>query len=158
MRYALSFILLLTAAGCAQMPSFQGAPPDADAFPNQELTYRVHGSVDATIQHIQDTLTRRNVRSTPPMKRSPSVFIISAYIYEPLTGAERRARRTAFRFTVIGMPESLSSSPCSTVAVASLTQSKGVFEEQWSIQESDKTFTSSAWPIMQQEFSTKECK
>lgn len=158
MRQAVSVLMLLLVVGCATAPSSQDPPPDITDFPKQELTYRVRGSVDGVVQDIQDTLTRRNVRATPPMLRAPNVVVVSAYVTEPAGAADRRIRRTAFRFTITAMAASGSSGTCSTVAVASLTQSKGNFEERWSIQESDKTFASSAWQTVQREITAKECK
>ena len=158
MRHIVSALLLLLVVGCATAPSSQDPPPDITDFPKQELTYRVRGSVEEVVQDIQGALTRRNVRATPPMLRAPNVVVVSAYVTEPASAADRRIRRTAFRFTVALYSTSGSSGTCSTVAVSSLTQSKGNFEERWSVQESDKTFASGAWQTVQREITAKECK
>jgi hypothetical protein len=159
MRQLFLIATLFLISGCMGLPKSLDQGPGIDDFPKQELIYRVSGDVVKAVESIQSSLTRRKVPSTPPMIRAPSVFVVSAYVVEPKGNSDRRVRRTAFLFTVAPIAQGSAGGPaCSTVAVASLTQSRGTFEERWSVQEEDKGFESLAWPVIYQEITAKECK
>ena len=140
------------------MPTSGDKPPDIDDFPAQELVFRFRGDADASLKAIQNYLSERKLPSTPPMIRAPKVFVVTAYVVEPTMPTDRRVRRTAFRLTIAPEAQVAGQSACTTLSIASLTKSRGKFEELWSVQDPDKTYQSSAWPDLRGEISKRECK
>lgn len=151
------FTLLTAGAlfGCGGL-AVNVAPPGVDEFPQQELPFRVAGDNDTVLRGIQDYLVSQGLPSIVTV-RAPRTFVVTTYIEEPRMPADRRVRRSAFRLG-LSQTGANSASPCTSVAVVSLTKSRGIHEELWSIQESDTTFVSSAWPELKALLEKRMCK
>ncbi len=152
---ALAFSLLLS--GCSMTgPSSEVAPPKVDEFPQHEVQFRVLDDVDAALRSVQEYLAMRGLASIATV-RAPKIFVITTYVDEPSRETDRRVRRTAFRIALSPLPNQ-SGQNCTALAVSTLTKSRGIKEEIWSVQESDMTFESSAWPDLRKQIASKACK
>lgn len=157
MKYVCALALLVLLSGCAMMaPSSGVAPPAVDEFPQQELQFRTTGDVDTALRSVQDYLAMRRLASNATV-RAPKIFVVTTYVDEPRADTDRRVRRTAFRIALspLAVQGGLS---CTALAIASLTKSRGIREESWSVQESDATFESSAWPELRKQIASQSCK
>jgi hypothetical protein len=143
-------------AGCeASMPHAVSNAPEVDEFPEEELPFRVGSTQETTVRAIQDHLVQRGLPSVVTL-RAPKTFIVTTYFQEPKNEADRRVRRTAIRLAVAPL-QPTGSSACTSVAVVTLTKSRGIHEELWSRQESDTAFTSNAWPEIKALLSKRLC-
>ena len=154
-RIVACLILAGVLSGCAGIP-INVAPPGIEEFPQGELPFRVVGDNEMVLQRIQDYLVSRGLPSVVTV-RGRKTFVVTTYVEEPRRPEDRRLRRTAFRLALSQSWES-SSALCTSVAVVSLTQSRGIREEAWSVQDTDTTFVSSIWPEMKALLEKKVCK
>ncbi len=155
MRPSMAPGLICFLFGCAGI-SRSVAPPDVDAFPQEELSFQIAGDDGKVLRDIQDYLANRGWPAVVTV-RAPKTFIVTTYVREPNKSSERRFRRTAFRLGLSQIRRT-GTSPCTSVAVVSLTMSRGIHEELWSVQESDATFVSSAWPELKSLLEKEACR
>ena len=156
MRVIIIFGIACVLFGCAPMGMISASAPNVDEFPTQELPFRVAGDKEAVLMEIQDYLVIRGLPSEVTI-RAPKIFIVTTYIIEPHRVEDRRIRMTAFRFTLTKI-QTNNTSPCTSVAVVSITKSRGIHEEIWSIQDSDTKYVSSAYPEIRDLLIKKGCK
>ena len=157
MRILFTLTIASIFGGCAISPNPGGVtPPSVDDFPQQELSFRVRGDANKALQDVQDYLAVRGLPSTATV-RSLKIFVVTTYLQEPTKPGDLRLRRTSFRvaLTPIGP---IDGKACTALSVVSLTKSRGVKEEVWSVQDSDITFASTAWPDLRKQIDSRSCK
>jgi hypothetical protein len=144
--YALPVIAAaLCLLGCGGTVSRARAPAP-DEFPPQELPFSLAGDGEAALRLIKAYLVDQDIPFVVTV-REPRTFVVTAYRDEPPAPPDKRPRRTAIRFS-IGDTGKAAAAPCTTVAITSLTISRGAQEDSWSTQSSDESYTSTAWPNM----------
>jgi hypothetical protein len=157
MRITILSLVFFMLSGCAiSSTSNRGAPPAIDDFPSEEISFRVVGDNNTVLREIQDHLAVRGLPSIETV-RVPKTFIVTTYIEEPSTKQDRRVRRTAFRFGLAKISD-IAAPVCTSVSVVTLTKSRGMREELWSVQDQDVTYVSSAWPDLRNLFEKRACK
>lgn len=156
MLILLSLAWILSGCSLNGIREHQFSAPDIDDFPPHELPFRVHGDHDYALRDIQDYLSSRGLPSVVTI-RAPKTYVVTTYIIEPRQTDDRRIRMTAFRLALSEMTGSYPA-PCTSVAISSLTKSRGIREEVWSVQESDATYISSAWPELKTQLEMRACK
>lgn len=147
-------VLTVVLAGCVISGPVEKSP-SFEEFGDSQLNFRVQGAPNEILAQVQDFLTRKKMPSTVTV-RAPNTYVITSYIEEPHKIFEKRVRKTSFRIGISGADPG-NSSRCTTVLVSTLTKSRGIHEELWSIQEADAQFESSALPQIQDAFLKKTC-
>lgn len=158
MKSAVFFTTMVMLSGCVALPAnYQLAQqPSLDEFPDHEVVYVLNGKVDDLLQDIRELLSKQMLPSTVAIE-SPKTFILTTYIEEPKELKVQRVRRTAFRFALTeGVPSEKKN--CSVVSVVSITKSRGMREEIWSIQSADLNFKSAQLPELKSFFEKRACK
>ena len=152
-RTLLPYVCVLVA--CAALPPNM-KPPPVDDFPKQELLFRISGDVQSVLQDAQDNLASRPLPSETTL-RSPVTYLVTAFLHEPSTASDSRLRITAFRLGSSRLERPVTS-PCTAVAVSSLTKSHGRHEEKLSVHTGDESFVSSKWPELKAILEKRPCK
>lgn len=151
------FAAAIMLTGCAGVTVKLNAQlPSIDEFPEQEVSFRINGNTDNVLRDIEDFLWQKGLPSIVTV-RAPKTFIVTTYIQEPEEANARRVRRTAFRLALTAANPN-DKTNCSTVSVVSITKSRGIREEVWSIQDTDMNFTSSKWPELKNLLEERACK
>ena len=117
--------------------SYNDMPMMAE-FPTGEMSFRVSGDVSAVLHTLNGYMSDNGMLSTIVLQ-PPQTFVVTSYLEEPSAPGARRVRRTAFRIKLSedggkGQPT------CTYVSLSSLTKSRGVREETWTVAEADKNF------------------
>lgn len=155
MRLILGLALAGVLSGCERL-AVNVILPGIDEFPQQELPFRAAGDNDVVLRKIQDYLVSRGLPSVVTV-RAPKTFVVTTYIQEPRKPEDRRLRRTAFRLA-LSQTKASTDVPCTSVAVVSLTKSRGIREEVWLVQDADTTYVSSGWPDLKALLEKEACK
>jgi hypothetical protein len=153
-----AFACLVVLPACVE---YGGLPsPVVSDFSSAELTYRMLGDSSTVLTQIEDYLAHNRMPSTvaPPSVTTgpPKTYVVTAYLEEPHASSDRRTRRTAFRFAISPNAGKQGRS-CSYVSLSTLTQSRGIHEETWSVQRDDETFSSSFLPALQGTIEKQRC-
>ena len=116
-----------------------GGLPPIDGFPQGEMSFRMLGDVSHALRDVSAFLAIERLPATI-VSRPPRTLVVTSYVEEPSSAGARRIRRTAFRITLSDDSNRQQQPQCTYTSISSLTQSRGVREEAWTIQIADHAY------------------
>ena len=152
---ACACVILLLSGCMSEPPVFRGPAqtPAVGDFPAADISFRIAGDQQSVLQDIVNYLSDNTMFHRVEIGPAQD-FVVTAFFDEPAAPGARRARKTAYRFSV---GTATDRSGCSPIGVTWLTESKGIREEQWSVQPEDTALNPSSWPQIHQMLEAHRC-
>ena len=123
-------------------------------FPKTYLNYQVIGDHEKNRLLTLHYLSKKEIPCHQEIQE-PFVYVITAYLYEPVGEMDNRIRRTAFR---VSLQKDQTKRNCTNVSLTWLVQSRGIRERTWRTLESDTKYVSSYLDDVIKLFIERQCK